>query len=213
MGALKNDLSGCQGISGRDYLRRSPLHRMPPDNARGEVAPASRAIHYSAVEWLRERAARLNRICVCLDKGRADGKTIRRMLRRHAARWRGRHYTSAPARPIRFSCVTLGRAYRHWRANGRNPDALVIRWRPPIKLRKTHALRFAGVCINSDARSFADAYGRLPRPRATVFAYRLAFRPKLLRRIVRLFAARRLVDCRARAARAVVNSSAKEGLT
>lgn len=213
MGALKNDLSGCQGISGRDYLRRSPLHRMPPDNARGEVAPASRAIHYSAVEWLRERAARLNRICVCLEKGRADGKTIRRMLRRHAARWKGRYYTSAPARPIRFSCVTLGRVYRHWRANGRTPDSLVIRWHSPIKLRKSHALRFAHVCIISDVRSFAEAYGRLPRPRATVFAYRLAFRPKLLRRIVRLFTARRLVDCRARAARAVVNNFSREGLT
>jgi hypothetical protein len=212
MGALKNDLSGCQGISRRDYLRRAPLHRLPPDNARGEVTPASRAIHFSATDWIRERAARLNRICVCLDKGRAEGKTIRRMLRLHVWRWKGRHYTSAPARPIRFSCVTLGRVYRYWRANGRNPDSLVIRYRPPIKLRKSHALRFAGVCINSDARSFADAYGKMPRPRATVCAYRLAFRPKLLRRVVRLFAARRLVDCRARAARAVVNNFAKEVL-
>ena len=193
-------------------MRRAPLHRLPLDNARGEVAPASRAIHFSATGWQRERALRLNRICVCLDKGRAEGKTIRRMLRLSARRWKGRHYTSAPALPIRFSCITLDRVYRHWRANGRNPDSLVIRYRPPIKLRKSHALIFAGVCINSDARSFAEAYGRLPRPRATVFAYSLAFRPKLLRRIVRLFAARRLVDCRARAARAVVNSSAKEGL-
>jgi hypothetical protein len=212
MGALKNDLSGCQGISRRDYLRRAPLHRLPLDNARGEVAPASRAIHFSATDWIRERAARLSRICVCLDKGRAEGKTIRRMLRLHVWRWKGRHYISAPGRPIRFSCITLSRAYRHWRANGRNPDSLVIRYRPPIKLRKSHALRFAGVCINSDVRSMAEAYARLPRPRATVFAYRLAFRPKLLRRIVRLFAARRLVDCRARAARAVANSSAKEVL-
>jgi hypothetical protein len=79
-----------------------------------------------------------------------------------------------------------------------------------VKLRKSHVLDFARACINTPSRSFAEAYGRLPRPRATVFAYRLHLGPKLLRRITRLFAARRTVDVRCRWARAAVNSFAKE---
>ena len=71
-----------------------------------------------------------------------------------------------------------------------------------MKLRKGHVQQFAGVCVNSEARSLAEAFGRLPQPRATVYAYRLALCSPLRRRIMRLFAARRLVDARTRKARA-----------
>jgi hypothetical protein len=80
-----------------------------------------------------------------------------------------------------------------------------------VKLRKGHVGQFAAICINSDARSFAEAYGRLPRPRATVYGYRLGLGTSLLRRVVNLFAARRLVDVRTRKARTIVNTLAREG--
>jgi hypothetical protein len=103
----------------------------------------------------------------------------------------------------------LGHLYRRWKASGGNPAALALNYRAPVKVRKGHALDFARVCVNAPVRSFADAYARLPQPRATVFAYRLALGDKLLRQIVRLFAARRMVELRARNARSAVNWFAK----
>jgi hypothetical protein len=131
------------------------------------------------------------------------------MLRFHAWRWKRRHYSSDPGRPIQFGRGTLARLYRRWRASGGNPDCLALRYRAPVKIRKGHALDFARVCINSGVRSFAEAYGRLPRPVATWSAYWYALRPTLRHRIIRVFAARRLLDCRTRKARAAVNSYAR----
>jgi hypothetical protein len=132
------------------------------------------------------------------------------MLRVHVWRWRHRHYASAPDRKIQFSHPTLARIYYRWVKGGRVPQALALRYSAPVKLRKTQVLDFARLCINSDVRCLALAYGRLPRPLATVSGYRIALGGKPLRQIVRLFAARRLVDARTRAARAAVNILAKE---
>jgi hypothetical protein len=125
-------------------------------------------------------------------------------------RWRHRQYASAPARSIRFSFPTLVRIYYRWVKSGRVPQALALRYVAPVKLRKTQVLDFARLCINSDVRCLASAYGRLPQPLATVSGYRLALGTKPLRQMVRLFAARRLVDARTRKARAAVNILAKE---
>jgi hypothetical protein len=210
MGTLSKEFSGRQSTRARDYANRASLTKKPPAHARGRSVPLPRA-HFSSASWKDERILRAARIFRCLDRGCAAGKPIRRMLRIHAWRWRNRHYASDPARAIQFGRGTLERLYRRWKAAGGNPEALANRWRPPIKLRRSHALDFARVCINSDVRSLAEAFGRLARPRATVYAYRLALQPKLLRRIVRLFCARRLVDCRARKARAAVNRFATGG--
>jgi hypothetical protein len=133
------------------------------------------------------------------------------MLRLRAWWWKRRHYTSEPARPVQFSYGNLMRLYGRWRASGGNPEALALHWRPPVKLRKSQVLAFAGVCINSDVRSFAEAFGRLPNPQASVFAYRLRLKPKMLLRILRVFAARRLLKCRERNARSVLNAFAQGG--
>ena len=168
-------------------------------------------VQFSSAPWQRERVQRLARISRCLDRGRAKGKRLHEMLVWFAWKWKGRRYISEPGRRIQFSCGTLNRLYLRWRVSGGKTAALANRYRPPVKLRKSHVLDFARSCINTPSRSFAEAYGRLPRPRATVFAYRLHLGPKLLRRITRLFAARRTVDVRCRWARAAVNSFATEG--
>lgn len=216
--------SGRQGAkpwsqsSGPDTHDRKP----PPPAAQQRHPPVARRFlsararkpyhrHFACSPWQRERIQRLARICRALDKGRAAGKRLRGMFRFHVWRWKARCYTSAPLRRVQFSYATLNRAYYRWRASGGNPQALAHRWRPPVKLRKGQVLDFARACINSDVRSLFEAYGRLPRPRATVFAYRIRLKPKLLLRIVRLFAARRLVECRARNARAALNALSQEG--
>ena len=157
----------------------------------------------------RSRLQRLARICRCLDRGRSDGKRLRKMLIRFAWIWKGRHYKCEPGRRIRFGRGTLGHLYRRWKASGGNPAALALNYRAPVKLRPGLAVEFARVCINSDVRAFTEAHGRLPRPVATWFAYRLALPPMLRRRVVALFAARRLGACRASKARAAVNRFAR----
>ena len=181
----------------------------PPATACERYVPLSH-VHYSSTAWQRERLQRLSRICRCLDRGRAAGKRLGRMLRLHAWRWKDRNYTSDSGRRIQFSRVTLGRVYRCWRASGGDPAALALHYVAPVKIHKTQVQDFARACINSGARSFAEAYGRLPMPKATVYAYRLKLGPKLLRRVVKLFSARRLEAVRTRLARAAVNSFAEE---
>jgi hypothetical protein len=133
------------------------------------------------------------------------------MLVWFAWRWKGRHYSSDPSRKIRFGYGTLRRKYREWKAAGGNPEALALKYRAPVKVHNRHVQQFAKLCINSEVRSLAEAYRGLPHPRATVYAYRLSLGPTLRGRIMKLFAARRLVDVRTRKARAEAKRFASEG--
>ena len=132
-----------------------------------------------------------------MDRGQDAGKRLHEMQVWFAWRWKGRHYKSDPSRRIRFGRGTLEHLYRRWKVSGGNPAALALNYRAPVKLRPGLAAEFARVCINSDVRAFTEAHGRLPRPVATWFAYRLSLPPMLRRRIVGLFAARRLGVSRA----------------
>ncbi len=127
------------------------------------------------------------------------------MLVWFAWNWRGRHFASDPARLVQFSYHTLLRGYHRWTASGRNPDALTLRYKAPIKLRPGQVLTFARACLGENVRTVIEAHGRLPHPRASFYAYRLRLPAGLNRRLVKLFAARRLVVFREREARAAVN--------
>ena|ERR1035438_7442928 len=161
--------------------------------------------------WQREYVYRAARICRCLDCGLANGKRLHEMLVWFTWRWKGRHFKSDPKRRIRLGYGTLKRLYRRWKVSGGNPAALALNYRAPVKIRPGRALDFARLCINSVVRSWTEAHGRLPRPVATWFAYRLSLPPMLRRRIVGLFAARRLEACRAGKARTAVNWFAGRG--
>ena len=149
----------------------------PPVTIRRRSIPLLR-INFSSTSWQRERELRVARICRSLDRGCAAGKPLRKMLVRFAWRWNGKRYKGEPSHRIRLARGTLGHLYRRWKASGGNPAALELHYRAPVKLRAGHALDFGRVCVNAPVRSFADAYARLPRARATVFAYRLALGDK-----------------------------------
>jgi hypothetical protein len=110
----------------------------------------------------------------CLARGQAGGKRLHEMLVWFTWRWRGRRYKCDPNRRIRLGYGTLKRLYRRWKASGGNPAALALNYRAPVKVRPGLAVEFARVCVHSDVRSFTEAHGRLPRPVATWFAYRLS---------------------------------------
>lgn len=183
----------------------------PPVQARGDFLPISPRAHFPPRGWQRERVQRLARIFRCVDRGQAAGKRLHEMQVWFAWRWKGRHFKSDPARRIRFGRGTLEHLYRRWKASGGNPAALALNYRAPVKLRPGLAVEFARACLSSDVRSFTEAHGRLPRPVATWFAYRLSLPPMLRQRVVGLFAARRLEACRAHKARAAANRFARGG--
>jgi hypothetical protein len=108
----------CRPSSGaRSSQKGHHATTLPPAPARGRSSPLPRA-HFSSASWQWEYTHRLARIFRCVDRGLADGKSLREMLVWFAWRWKGRHYNSDPSRKIRFGYGTLRRKYREWKAAG-----------------------------------------------------------------------------------------------
>jgi hypothetical protein len=207
MGRLRKTI--CQPPRGTKPQKGRFRFATKPLVARVEL-PTTRA-NISPTGWQRERVQRLARIFRCMDRGQAEGRRMHEMVVWFTWRWKRRLYKNDPSRSIRFGYGTLKRLYRRWKASGGNPAALALNYRAPVKVRQGLAVEFARICVNSDVRSFTEAHGRLPRPVATWFAYRLSLPPMMLRQVVALFAARRLVDCRWRKARTAANRFARSG--
>lgn len=159
-------------------------------NARNARAVPSRAAISKRCH--RERAQRLGRICRCLERGRASGKTLHKMLVKHAWRWRGRFYKADPARPIRFTAGTILRVYYAWRDGGRTPDALALHYRRGCrKASMGQVIELSKLCLAPETKSFSEAYRKLPAPAVTESAYRYATPARLRGALAALLAHRR----------------------
>ena len=174
----------------------------PPPDAR-EIFPTPAQLFIKA--WQRERMQRLARICRCIDRGRQQGKRIRKMVILHAWRWRGRHYKCDPERRIRFRASTLLRIYYQWKRGGRTQAAIALRYRSGNrKLPAGKVLELARACAQPGVRSFHQAYGQVANPRATVSAFWHAMPAQVRERLAALCAARRKTEYLEReAARAI----------
>ncbi len=64
---------------------------------------ASRPLLSTLPAWQVERARRLHRICICIEKARVKGRTLHRALRFSVWSARHAHYRSAPKRKLRLS--------------------------------------------------------------------------------------------------------------
>ena len=132
------------------------------------------------------------RICRCMDLGRVQGKPLRKMVRFHAWRWRGRHYKAAPFQPILLKASTIHRLYRMWRKGGRTPAALAFHyWRGNRKASMGQVIELAKLCLASGTKSFSEAYRKLAAPGAVESAYRYATPPRLRVALAELLAHRR----------------------
>jgi hypothetical protein len=144
-----------------------------PRSLPGEESSPSSGRHFLSCTPEGERISRSARICWCIERGRAKGKRLHKMFILHAWRWRARHFTSDPARPIHFSYGTLRGLYYHWRKNGRSPAALALRVR-----RRNPKVSASGVgqllklCLASGTQSYSAAYRKLKAPGETLGAYR-----------------------------------------
>jgi hypothetical protein len=143
----------------------------------------------------------------CIQRGQKSGKRVHEQLVWFAWRWNGKAYHSDPSRCFRFSYATLNRLFYAWRKGGES--ALALGYRAPVKIRQGQAVGFAQACLRPEVMGFIEAHARLPRPRATFYAYRLNLPPDLRRRCVRLFSARRLAAGRMLKLRAAVSRFAR----
>jgi len=158
---------------------------------RGDAGASSPATTFPK-GWQRERIQRLARICRCLDRGRAHGKPVSRMLTKHAWRWKRRFYKADPERPIRFGFTTLRRLYYAWKSGGRTPNTLVLHyWRGQRKASMVQVIELSKLCLAAETRSFRMAYRKLARPGATEDAYRHATPARLRVALAALLAHRR----------------------
>ena len=209
MGIHKKQFASRQVKPARGFASRSTPVGKPLAHARERCIPLSRA-HFSSTSWQHERLLRLNRICRCLDRGRAAGKRLRRMVRLHAWRWRGRHYKCDPARAIHFKASTILRVYRIWRNGGRTLAALALHyWRGNRKVSVAQVVKLSKLCLVPETRSFSAAYRRLKTPGATESAYRYATPVRLRAALAGLLALRRRGQALERAARRILEGLAK----
>ena len=205
---MNKEFAGRHRVSERGNANSDPLLRIPPDNAREEVAPASRATFPKG--WQRERVRRLARICRCLERGQAAGKSLRRMVRLHAWRWRGRHYKTAPLRSIHFKASTILRIYRMWRKGGRTPDTLALHyWRGNRRVSTCQVVALSKLCLAPNTQSFSAAYRELKAPGATESAYRYATPARLIVALNKLLANRRHGQSLERPARKLLEGLSK----
>ena len=171
------------------------------------VVPTGAVISRSA--WQRERARRLARIFRCLDRGRQQGKPLRKMLIKHAWRWKNRRYTSDPARAIRFTRSTLLRLYYQWKRGGCTLAAVALRYgNANRKLPASQVLAMARLCIAPGVRSFTAAWRQVQNPLATHDAFRHAMPARIGKQLAALCAARRRVEYLERQAQRAIDRAA-----
>jgi hypothetical protein len=160
--------------------------------------------------WQRERIQRLARICRCIDRGRQQGKRLRKIVILHAWRWRGRHYKSDPKRPIRFKASTILRTYYAWRNGGRTPATLALGyWRGNRRASGCQVVELSKLCLAADTKSFSAAYRSLKSPGATESAYRRAMPARVRIALANLHDHRRHGESLERAARKLLGEVVK----
>lgn len=184
-------------ISGTRTGRR---HRAEGQRQRsaGEVAatPASRS---SA--WQRERAARLHRICGCIEGRIKRGQTLAKAVRWFAWYWSERFYKCDRARPIRFGAKSIVRLFYRWKDGGKSPSALALRYRSGRpSLNSADLARFLKVCLLPEVSSFHAAHAKLQAPAGRADAYRHAAGTGLRESLGAVFAGRRSVQASERRA-------------
>lgn len=209
MGTLKQ-FAARQAGPRRCKAPARPFSRNSAASVPGDFVPISPGAHFSSATWQQERLQRLARICRCLDRGRANGKRLGKMLTRFAWIWKGRHYKCDPARSIRFRYSTLLRLYRAWRNGGRTPAALALHYRcGNQKVSATQATRLSKLCLAPETRSFSAAYRKLKAPGATESVYRYATPARLKAALAALLAHRRHEQVLERAARQLLEDASE----
>src|ERR1022692_4165016 len=79
--------------------------------------------------WQRERAAKLHRICLCVNGRIARGQRLLKVIGWFAWDHRDKTYRADSTRRFRISKSTLLRLFHLWRRSGKQPDAFRLGYR------------------------------------------------------------------------------------
>jgi len=202
----KNEFLGLQSVAKQTFSTAplpasadlspagaSDLVRHREESTSGSASAANAAFAASLPRWQRERMRRLHRIFVAAE-GRIDGGERLTHAFNHFAWWvrrKPRFYRCEPSRPFRFfSQKTLIRLWYLWNG-GKNPEALVLKYRSPIKITRRQARNFAMACTLPGVKRLKDAFRRMGNRVATIAGYRRAMPGEVLREVTRLHRWRR----------------------
>ncbi|MDR3460135.1 MAG: hypothetical protein P4N60_22130 [Verrucomicrobiae bacterium] len=126
--------------------------------------------------WQLERAAKLQRACLCIKAALQRGEKIRKAIRRTSRRYHGRPFRADSRHKLALTPATLRRLYDAWLKAGERPSAFKLgyRARPPYLPRKL-VLRFAAYCAANRLPSVRVAWlkfsSRPQNGRAREFTY------------------------------------------
>jgi len=143
--------------------------------------------------WQRERSRKLDRMFRCIEGRIQRGQTIRRSVRLFAWFHKNRMYRCEPTRRFRVSRKSLIRLFYKWRASGKTPECLLIKYRLSTSLiSRGKIFELARICVESGTTSFLTGYRKLSEPIRTVDAYNHATPAPLRAALVKLHGQRRL---------------------
>jgi len=113
--------------------------------------------------WQREHAALVHRICKRIEANKQRGIAIAKTCRRFARRWDGEPLRCDPERRHRLSFKAIYNYLYRWRANGRNAEAVRLRYRSATAPRVTPELllAFVRICGEPGIASLLAAFRKL----------------------------------------------------
>lgn len=167
-GCLEEVVQNTAGRSG--YLSGFPATLNL--NEAMKTLPASNSIP----AWQIERAAKLQRACLCIKGAIQRGEKIRKAIRRTSRRYHGRPFKAGLKHRMALTPATLRRLYDAWQQAGEKPSAFRLGYsaRPPYLPRKL-MLRFAAYCAANRLPSVRVAWlkfsSRPQNGRAQEFTY------------------------------------------
>lgn len=171
MGMETNNL----GNLGQGYpacvLGNAPSTEPTSAETSGSIPPGVSAIFSP---WMIEHSNTVHRICSCMQARLDAGQRLEPVLRLFARRWNGKAFRSAPGRRIRLSRATLIRYLYLWRAGGRTPDSVKLKFRLPRISKQERSRRASGLLeasANTEVKTFAGAFARIHDVTAGLDAY------------------------------------------
>ncbi len=117
------------------------------------------------LSWQREHAQLVHRICKQCAARKERGISLSRSFKLFSGIYNGRAFRSDPSRRLPASKKTLSRYWLRWCHDGRNVEAVRLRYRPALKPRVTPELlqAFVRICGEPGIRSVLDAFRQLQR--------------------------------------------------
>src|SRR5579884_629334 len=148
----------------KTYSSDADTHGSEPQSLRSH--PGGKQFPPGISLWQIERARRLHKVCIGIEKSIRKGHTLRRAMRwsLRTARNQG-FYRADASRRIRVSRGTLLRLYYQWKRNGRCQQAFALRYRTPHKfdLSPSQLREFINVASSPTVGNIGTAIDRCAR--------------------------------------------------